>query len=303
MYSSSGDIEIGATLRKARQDIGVTLDDVEYETKIRKRYLEALEREDYGDLPSAVYARGFLKTYANYLGLDGEELSQELKSRWETVQERQRREAAPKESYPGRRWSRDTSGGLSVRHARPRRISPLAILGLVLVLVLIAAAFSGLYWVGQNSRAPLETPGGQANQPEQSPDGGRPSESGGASEGGQSISPTTDTPTNGEAAGGSETERTATAEAAPSLPEVVRVTVTVEQVPAWLNVQTDGNIVFEQVAQPGFSQTYEAGRQVAVWTGNAGAVRLEINGQDYGALGAPGEVKRQVFTLKPAQED
>lgn len=302
MYSSSGDIEIGATLRKARQDIGVMLDDVEYETKIRKRYLEALEREDYGDLPSAVYARGFLKTYANYLGLDGEELSQELKSRWETVQERQRREAAPKESHPGRRWSRDTAGSLSARHARHRRVSPLAILGLVLALVLIAAAFGGLYWVGQNSQATQEAPGGQANQPGQSP-GGRPSEPGGTSEGEQSTTPTTDTLTNVEAAGVTGTEPVATVEAAPSLPEVVRVTVTVEQVPAWLNVQTDGDIVFEQVAQPGFSQTYEAGRQVAVWTGNAGAVRLEINGQDYGALGAPGEVKRQVFTLKPAQED
>lgn len=303
MYSSSGDMEIGATLRKARQDVGVTLDDVEYETKIRKRYLEALEREDYGDLPSAVYARGFLKTYANYLGLDGEELSQELKNRWETVQERQRREAAPKESHPRSRWARGTSGGLSARHVRHRRISPLAILGLVLALVLVAAAFSGLYWLGQNSRATQEAPRGQANQPEQSPDDGRPSEPGGASEGEQSTIPTTDQPTNGEAADGFGTERTSKAEAAPSLPEVVQVTVTVEQVPAWLSVQTDGAIVFEQVAQPGFSQTFEAGRQVAVWTGNAGAVRLEINGQDYGALGAPGEVKRRVFTLKPEQED
>jgi hypothetical protein len=79
------------------------------------------------------------------------------------------------------------------------------------------------------------------------------------------------------------------------------MTVKVEQVPAWLNVQTDGNVAYEQVAQPGFSQDFEARQQIRVWTGNAGAVRLEINGQDYGALGAPGEVKRQLFTLKQAQ--
>lgn len=134
MYSSSGDIEIGATLRKARQDIGVTLDEVEYETKIRKRYLNALEREDYGDLPSAVYARGFLKTYANYLGLDGEELSQELKERWDTVQERQRQEAAPKRERFGRSRTRSSAGVMN----RRRRISPLAMIGFALALVLLA---------------------------------------------------------------------------------------------------------------------------------------------------------------------
>src|SRR3712207_7158750 len=63
-----------------RKQRGLTLDEAEQATKIRKRYLAGLEREDYGVLPDAVYARGFLKTYANYLGLDGEELSQRLKS-------------------------------------------------------------------------------------------------------------------------------------------------------------------------------------------------------------------------------
>lgn len=290
MYSSSGDIEIGATLRKARQDIGATLDDVEYETKIRKRYLDALEREDYGDLPSAVYARGFLKTYANYLGLDGEELSQQLKERWDAVQARQRQQSSPKAERFGRGRSRRSASAIANRR---RRISPLAMLGFVVAFALLAAAVGGLYWIGQNSRSAPVASDNQSEQP--LADNGQPSNSGGttgnpsAEQGGQDG--TVSQPEDGAG-------QTDPAEAPP--PEAIRITVTVAQVPAWLNIQTDGNVVYEQVAQPGFSQTFEAGQQVVVWTGNAGAVRLEINGQDYGALGAPGEVTRRVFTLKPA---
>ncbi|MGI8865693.1 MAG: helix-turn-helix domain-containing protein, partial [Rubrobacteraceae bacterium] len=61
---------IGPTLLEARTEKGLSLDDVEQATKIRKRYIEGLERDDYTVLPDAVYVQGFLKTYANYLGLD-----------------------------------------------------------------------------------------------------------------------------------------------------------------------------------------------------------------------------------------
>ena len=292
MYSSSGDIEIGATLRKARQDIGATLDDVEYETKIRKRYLDALEREDYGDLPSAVYARGFLKTYANYLGLDGEEFSQELKERWDAVQERQRRQSSPKEERFGRGRARSSAGAISIRR---RRISPLAMLGFAVAFALLAAV-GGLYWIGQNSRSVPVASDSRSEQP--LADNGQPS-----NPGGMTGNPSAD---QGAQDGmvsqpGDRAEQTDPAEIPPPPPEAILMTVTVAQVPAWLSVQTDGTIVYEQVAQPGFSQTFEAGQQVVVWTGNAGAVRLEINGQNYGALGAPGAVTRRVFTLKPAE--
>src|SRR5919205_3149525 len=77
---SNGEPEIGRYLEQKRKERGLSLEEVEQATKIRKRYLTGLEREDYTILPDAVYARGFLKTYANYLGLDGDALSQQLKS-------------------------------------------------------------------------------------------------------------------------------------------------------------------------------------------------------------------------------
>jgi len=65
---------LGETLQRARQARGVTLDEVAGETRISRRYLEALENENFGLLPAPVYARGFLRIYARYLGLEPAEL-------------------------------------------------------------------------------------------------------------------------------------------------------------------------------------------------------------------------------------
>lgn len=62
---------IGETLREARLAAGVDLEDVERRIKIRARYLLALEEEDFGALPGEAYVRGFLRSYADFLGLDG----------------------------------------------------------------------------------------------------------------------------------------------------------------------------------------------------------------------------------------
>jgi len=65
---------LGETLRRARLSKNVTFEDAERVTRIRREYLEALEREDFTKLPAPVYARGFLRSYAGYLGLDPGEL-------------------------------------------------------------------------------------------------------------------------------------------------------------------------------------------------------------------------------------
>src|SRR3954453_17658780 len=60
-------------LAAARERKGVDLSRAERDTKIRARYLAALERGDYRDLPGSVYTKGFLRNYALYLGLDAED--------------------------------------------------------------------------------------------------------------------------------------------------------------------------------------------------------------------------------------
>lgn len=73
------DIGIGATLREARNRRKVDLSEVEAATRIRIRYLRAIESEDWDVLPGDVYVRGFIRTYASYLGLDGERLADEYR--------------------------------------------------------------------------------------------------------------------------------------------------------------------------------------------------------------------------------
>ena len=78
--NSHTNLEIGRTLARARAERGLSLWQVEEATKIRARYLHDLERENFDVLP-AVYVLGSLKTYADFLGLDGEALVRGLKNR------------------------------------------------------------------------------------------------------------------------------------------------------------------------------------------------------------------------------
>ncbi len=70
---------LGETLKNARIQSGITLEHIEEETKIRRLYLEAIENENFSILPPRVYAVGFVKRYARFLGLDENELVEEFK--------------------------------------------------------------------------------------------------------------------------------------------------------------------------------------------------------------------------------
>jgi cytoskeleton protein RodZ len=66
---------VGKTLREAREGRGLDLAEVEAATRIRPRFLRAIEEEEWDVLPGETYARGFIRTYAGYLGLDGGRLA------------------------------------------------------------------------------------------------------------------------------------------------------------------------------------------------------------------------------------
>src|SRR3972149_2464576 len=66
--------ELGNTLSRARRARGITIEDAERHTHVSRRYLQALETEEFAIFPAPVYARGFLRTYSRYLGLNPQEL-------------------------------------------------------------------------------------------------------------------------------------------------------------------------------------------------------------------------------------
>jgi hypothetical protein len=74
--------EIGDSLREARQRRAVDFAQAEQATKIRSKYLRALEDEQFDQLPSPTYVKGFLQSYADYLGLDGQLYVDEYNSRF-----------------------------------------------------------------------------------------------------------------------------------------------------------------------------------------------------------------------------
>src|SRR5215211_6613507 len=143
--TNNREAEIGRYLEQTRKQRGLSLEEVEQATKIRKRYLTGLEREDYTILPDAVYARGFLKTYANYLGLDGEALSHQLKSSRKPRRER----GITYNTNPESDFEKPlvTPSGLSGE--RRRRISTSALVTLLVALLALVVVIGTLYFVGR----------------------------------------------------------------------------------------------------------------------------------------------------------
>ncbi len=90
-------VEIGSALRAARERRGLELGELARETRIRERYLSALEQEQFELLPARAYAKGFLRVYADFLGLDGRLIVEEFNARFP---EAEQPELAPPTASP-----------------------------------------------------------------------------------------------------------------------------------------------------------------------------------------------------------
>lgn len=124
---------MGKKLRDARKRRKLSLEEAEEATKIRARYLQALESEDWEQLPGETYARAFIRTYAALLGLDGDRLADE-----------QRRERGA--TRPGERLPKvdPRPRRVSSRRRRRRKLPSWLVTGLVLALAIAALLVLGL---------------------------------------------------------------------------------------------------------------------------------------------------------------
>lgn len=124
--------DIGASLREARMRLGVDITEVEERTRIRAKYLRALENEEWHLLPGQIYVKSFLRTYAQAVGLDAKVLVEEYKLRHERLSDVETQPIAP----PGSRQSRPPSPRV------PRGI----VIGLILLVL-----FGALYVLGRGA--------------------------------------------------------------------------------------------------------------------------------------------------------
>jgi cytoskeleton protein RodZ len=125
--------DIGTTLREARMRARIDISEIEAETKIRAKYLRALENEEWDLLPGPTYVKSFLRTYADALGLDGKLLIEEYKLRHERLSDVELQPIAP----PGQRE----------RRRRPRAAIPRG----WLVAVVVVGLLAGLWVIGNRN--------------------------------------------------------------------------------------------------------------------------------------------------------
>jgi hypothetical protein len=140
---------IGATLREARVRRRLDLIDAEAQTKIRVRYLRALENEEWDVLPGPTYTRSFIRTYAIMLGLDGERLADDFRRLQDHGPAERPREPAPAGPAP----VGGAGGGPGISRGVVGALISIALIG-----VLVAIGLLG----GDDATMPEERPAGAA---------------------------------------------------------------------------------------------------------------------------------------------
>lgn len=259
---------IGERLKIARTARGLSLDEIEAATRIKRRYLDAIEREAWDELPAPAYARAFLAAYARQLGLPPDEVLSQYQSG-----------GTPHDAVPRPVEVRITPGAAPSR--LKRIITAIAVVFIAGTIVLTYVLIGQL----RQFAATRPRPGAAAPL---APVPSTPSP--GAS---SAITPTTPpraTPPGGQPG-------TTGSSASPTAPGNVVIAAQATD-RSWVRVVSDGSVVFEGFVSAGDHQTWQ-GRQVSIRVGNASALDLSVNGKPIGRLGNPGDVVDRTFAGGP----
>lgn len=281
----------GARLRERREERGLSLRDISGRTRIPLGVLEALESGDGSGLPAPVFAKGFLKSYALEIGLEPSEVIRDYRALVQEIDEPlpipvTARAAAGQGSFWG-------------------------VIILVLILVLGAAGGGIYYYFFYAPRQAVQPAGTAAIEPKAEPvDEPRPpAEPIAAEEPGDSKPVAPD----------SEEEKEETDQTGETAPEEgaaldEKPGAPVDESPApdeslvakprpgghelkmvfsqttWVRVTLDGKTIRQGLFSPGASKTWTAEKQFVIRVGNAGGVRLFLDGQALDSLGPSGRV-------------
>lgn len=262
---------LGERFRAAREARGLSLSDVSEQIRIRSVYLAAIEEERWSAIGAPVYIRGFLRTYARFLGLDPDEIVTDFNAAT----------APPEpagEPEPERAQFRST---------RPGKPGSLMVWGAAVVAVLLIAFVVYNELTMRRQSAATIALGGATAAP-----AATPLDAAGSGSPGPSLSPGA-SPSPGPAgfAGTSPSpEAGAPAAAGPNTLALVF------SAPTWLRVTVDGSVSMEGTFPAGTTKTFH-GRKALVRLGNAGGVEIYVDGKDVGRLGKSGDVVERSFTL------
>jgi cytoskeleton protein RodZ len=138
--------EIGATLREARMRARIDVSEIEAKTKIRAKYLRALENEEWGLLPGPTFVKSFLRTYAQALGLDGKAMVEEYRLHHERPSEAMLEPivSTPQRKRPRTR-TRSGTGGRGGSGDGPSRgyMIAVSVIGVVIIALIVLLVSGG----------------------------------------------------------------------------------------------------------------------------------------------------------------
>lgn len=138
------ELDLGSLLKKTREEKGLSIEDIQEETKIRKKYLEAIEENNFDILPGEVYLKVFIKGYAREVGLD----YQELLSKYKVLNIKEDKETNLQKDYLG--GTKVPSGS-----ENNERKNPFKIILIVLLILFLGAAAVYTYQYVNNSEIRL----------------------------------------------------------------------------------------------------------------------------------------------------
>ena len=272
---------LGNTLREERERQNLSVEDIEQGTSIRALYIEAIENGEYDKLPGEVYTRGFIKNYAKFLGLDGDEFSKQFTAEVHGAPSPSPVNENPVENsaeIPAETFVVETKPVKPVKPAKPAKAEKKSskVVGeihgetggssskLIVAAVVIIAALAGGAW------SFLSSDGGDvATKPPVQTQ--------------QQPKPENPTPV-------------ANANPAPPAPiDGVKVEAKFND-RCWTLATVDGTVVLEGVVEAGENLSWEGKQNINLRFGNAGAVELTHNGQNLGIQGGVGDVVDKTFT-------
>jgi transcriptional regulator with XRE-family HTH domain len=251
---------IGEILRETRERKNVSLDQIEETTKIKKRYLQAMEHEEWSQMPGKVYAKGFLRTYARYLSLD----EQSICDLFEISQSKRETEKAETNASradiirkpPNRRKPLEVD-----LHNKPKKNMVYVLCALsVAVLVFAVWAYKTYYL---NEIESEKTPPPPIILPVPTPE-------------------------------------PAPAVAEPVPEPVILTSFIVKLVATdncWISLKDHGTLVYEDIMRTGDMKEFSEIEKVEIRIGNAGGLVITLNGLELPFLGRSGQVVTKNYSV------
>lgn len=295
---------IGEILRRERLRRRLDLEGVSRQLKIPPRLLEAIEDERFDQLPGGVFAKSFVRQYARMLGLDEEEILDELQRVLEPPPPEPDPELESLRSAPVSPPRMEVLENMG--DTRTGRSSTLRSLVLVILVMLVCSVVYAWWQRGghfpwrlvlaredapaqvETVRAPVAPVAEAPPQPQPAPE-----------------TPVEARKEEAPAAVVAEENTRETPEAPPSPPPPesadaetgVRVEIRAQdQQRVWFSARADGKFLYAVTLEPNESRTVEAGKTVLLKLGNAGGANFSLNGKPVGQVGPKGQIRSVQFT-------